>query len=164
MVSEKIFFIILIEIYICIFKILWIICWHFELLETVLICAQYVFGCNTVIYVGNFQNTDRINFDGIFYNTFHKNIYKQSLLSGGSFFQTCSIWSKFSNSFLAQFEKDIIVINVIDNFVVSRNCVFFRTWRVLHSQNSKMNFICKYEIVFLSMFFLFFVMRLILEM
>ena len=62
MVSEKIFFIILIEIYICIFKILWIICWHFELLETVLICAQYVFGCNTVIYVGNFQNTDRINF------------------------------------------------------------------------------------------------------
>ena len=60
--SEKIFFIILIKIYICIFKMLWIICWHFELLETVLICAQYVFGCNTVIYVGNFQNTDRINF------------------------------------------------------------------------------------------------------
>ena len=92
-------------------------------------------------------------FDGILYNMFHKNIYKQSLLSGGSFFQACIILSKFSNSFLAQFEKDIIVINVIDNFVVSRNCVFFRTWRVLHSQNSKMNFICKYEIVFLSMIF-----------
>ena len=58
----KIFFNILMKIYICIFKMLWIICWHFELLETVLICAQYVFGCNTVIYVGNFQNTDRINF------------------------------------------------------------------------------------------------------
>lgn len=50
------------KIYICIFKMFCIICWHFELLETVLICAQYVFGCNTVIYVGNFQNTDRINF------------------------------------------------------------------------------------------------------
>ena len=107
-------------------------------------------------------------FDGILYNMFHKNIYKQSLLSGGSFFQACIILSKFSNSFLAQFEKDIIVINVIDNFVVSRNCVFFRTWRVLHSQNSKMNFICKYEIVFLSMIFDFdettyFIMRMILE-
>ena len=152
--NEKIFSIILIKIYVFIFKMLWIICWHFELLETVLICAQYVFGCNTVIYVGNFQNTDRINFWR--YTIQHvSQKYLQAIFIIGRefFFQACIILSKFSNSFLAQFEKDIIVINVIDNFVVSRNCVFFRTWRVLHSQNSKMNFICKYEIVFLSMIF-----------